>query len=1055
MDQALFQAKLIVPRRPPDTIRRPRLLSLLEDGEACQPITILRAPTGFGKTTLLIDLARDADASVRWLSLDEWDADPKVFLNYLSLALLGAAEGVTAARSRSRERREPRAALAQMLDSIGGSERPVWAVFDDFQVVEGVAEILQLVDELAVRLPANCRLFIACRTSPPLRSLPRLRVQGRTIELGPEELSFTAGEVKEYLQAQGAALDTRDAVELFEATQGWPVAVSMLRRGGESPASPYVAEYFGAEIIHGLPADLAEFLVSTSILDSLEATVCDHLLGTTGAALLLKGLEKLNVPVLKIEAGSGQYRLHPVFRDYLRSTLLERSPDQYREAHREAAGWHLTQGRPVEAMSHLASAEDWDGFSELFVRQAPAIYRQGRWHTLMAWLRQMPSAEVLDRPDLRLWEIKILVRLSQTDEALGAINDALRSPEIVTTATRAQLETLRATALRLKGEVAAAKDAATSAAELALQANLPVENVVEARRELGIALGASGDFEEAERELREVLGFFERTGNVEETAFVGGCLGTTLGSQGRLVESAHYLEKARQSWSRVGNAKELSWVLNNLAMVYWRLGQADLAEELFVEAARMARQGGYERAEAYALVSLADIAREGGSLDSAVSRYAEAEKAATSLGEHTLVSHVLTGQSHTYRLLGEDDRALVLARRALASAEERDSPYEKALALIALGRLNRHLGRLDEGVSDLYLAAQLLEQTKAAQELAQALFYLAEAALPQRQSRTLVKLTLDRLASLVAGLGYDQFLLALAREAPALVRYGASKNLAGGYYNDLLRRLAPKTLRSGGADLLGASKLPVVEVRALGTLEVRVDGREITAIEWESEKSKEMLVLLLATRRPVLKEEVIAALWPEAATQQGSSSFHSTLHRLRRALYKDSVVESAGQYFLNPSAEFVSDVERFMKVTEGRRSAGDKDLRALTASVDLYGGPFAPGVTSEWADHLRTRLETRFLAAGSRLLSRLLKDGAYADAADAARKIVENDPYNEAAYIGLMKAHLAEADRESAVRAYRQYTELLHSDLGEQPGAEIQSLYAAARRSVEGSSARS
>jgi DNA-binding SARP family transcriptional activator len=491
-------------------------------------------------------------------------------------------------------------------------------------------------------------------------------------------------------------------------------------------------------------------------------------------------------------------------------------------------------------------------------------------------------------------------------------------------------------------------------------------------------------------------------------------------------------------------------------MTYWRLGQPDLAEELFVEAARMARQGGYERAEVYALVSLADIARQGGSLDSAISRYDEAEKAATSLGEHTLVTHVLTGQSHTYRLLGEHDRALVLARRALASAEERDSPYEKALALIALGRLNRQLGRLDEGVSELYLATQLLEQTKAGQELVEALFYLAEAALPQRLSRTLVKLTLERLASLVAGLGYDQFLLAMSREAPALARYGASKNLAGGYYNDLLRRLAPTTVRSGGGgDLPGASKPPVVEVRALGTVEVRVDGREITPIEWESEKSKEMLLLLLTARRPMPKEEVIAALWPEATMQRGSSSFHSTLHRLRGVLYKDSVIESAFKYSLNPSGEFVSDVVRFMKVTEGRRLAGDNDLRSLKDAVDFYGGPFAPGVTSEWADDLRTRFETRFLAVASRLLSRLLNDGAYAEAIDAARKIVENDPYNEAAYIGLMKAHLAEADQGSALRAYQHYTELLHSDLGEQPGAEIQGLYAAARRPAEGSSARS
>jgi DNA-binding SARP family transcriptional activator len=192
----------------------------------------------------------------------------------------------------------------------------------------------------------------------------------------------------------------------------------------------------------------------------------------------------------------------------------------------------------------------------------------------------------------------------------------------------------------------------------------------------------------------------------------------------------------------------------------------------------------------------------------------------------------------------------------------------------------------------------------------------------------------------------------------------------------------------------------------------------------------------------------VAALWPEAGGSKASSAFHSTLYRVRRALYFECVVESGGSYALNPSGTFLYDVRGFEGAVEKAKRMGEDDpsyVDSLREAVNLYRGPFAPNLDGEWPDACRLRLEERFLEVAAKLADRLLRQGDHAGAAQVCQRLLEYDPYNEAACYKLMKAHADSGDYEAALHAYRGYSEVLETDVGEQPAEAIIRLYSEIR----------
>jgi LuxR family maltose regulon positive regulatory protein len=575
----------------------------------------------------------------------------------------------------------------------------------------------------------------------------------------------------------------------------------------------------------------------------------------------------------------------------------------------------------------------------------------------------------------------------------------------------------------------------------------PVKSLAEARKQLAVIYSNQGSFLSALDEFKAVLDIYEAAGDVANAAFAHGNAGSTLALLGQLSSAAVHLEKARRAWRRLGNHKELATVLNNLGMLHYVQGNAEQALALFHDAVEKARQSGNARAEAYALASIADIERDRSVYDLAMERYNEAFDLAGNLGDTTLCTQVLTSIGDTHRLRGDLDKAEILIRQAAADAEERESSYELGIAKTSLGLVLRERGDGQQAVAQVEQAADLLSKCHAKREEAIALYHLGETLFSSRRARSKAMRALEEAASLSEQLGYDHFLVERALAAPGVVQYAASKRIGGGFYGTLLEKMAshhqprgerPETRRSR------KGRFPSVQLFALGPMEVFVGGRRVQHFEWQSDKSKEMLLFLLRHGAPARKEEIVAALWPDLPRDKCNSSFHSTLYRLRRALYAHCVTEQTGRYGLNPQGRFWCDAIEFESLVRKAEQSQYRSLRrarGLRQAVDLYRGPFGADFYSEWLEGERRRLEDMCVRALLRLAEYERQRGNHLEAVPLYEKAVGLDSLNESLWYQLIDTYREAGQLEMATRCYRRYADTVSDQLGEEPAAALTDLY--------------
>jgi len=1056
-----FVTKVLVPRRRADMIRRQRLLDLLY-ANLDHHLTVVHAPAGYGKTTLLVDFVHDLAMPACWLSLDEEDRDQATFLRYLLLCLrhrlpgLDSGTEVPLALDSPSASTEADRVMGQIVTALHRDVgEPVAIILDDFHCVDGSEPVMQLVNRFLLRLPPNCHLIICGRTKPSLSVLLRLEGQREVATIDASLLAFTVDEIRRYYsQIHGVDLAEEDAKKVACVTEGWVAALALMPAKTSMPtdledAAPEKAfEYLAAEVFDGLDRQLQEFLLVTSVLSEVDVEICDALLTRTDSQLTLHEIEARNLFLTSIDRRDMRWRFHPLFREFLASRFRHEQLDHFRATSDRAGHLLAAKGRWGEAIRHFAEAGLWDQAASIVEEAAPQAFAEGRWQTIAGWLGTFPTPNLSSYPKLVLWRARILYQLAQADKALEVVATAIPSFEGRGDAVSlAEAYTLRGMALRLKGEHAEAGESCRHAIALLTSADGPVKSLAEARKQLGIVYSNQGSFLSALDEFKAVLAIYEAAGDVANAAFANGCAGSTLALLGQMSSAAVHLEKARRAWRQLGNHKELATVLNNLGMLYYVQGNAEQALTLFHDAVEKARRSGNARAEAYALASIADIERDRGVYDIAMKRYEEAFDLAGDLGDTTLCTQVLTSIGDTHRLHGDLDKAEILIRQAAADAEERESSYELGIAKISLGILLRERGDGQQAVAQLHQAADLLSKCSAKREEGIALYHLGETLFSSRRGRSRAMRALEEAASLSEQLGYDHFLVERALAAPEVIQYAASKRIGGGFYGTLLEKMAchrqPREERPG-TRRSKKGRFPSVQMFALGPIAVFVGERRVEHFEWQSDKSKEMLLFLLRHSAPARKEEILAALWPDLPREKCNSSFHSTLYRLRRALYAHCVIEQSGRYALNPRGRFWCDaveLESLVRKAEQGQHRSPRWARSLRQAVDLYRGPFGIDFYSEWLEGERRRLEDMCLRALSRLAEYERQQGNHLEAVSLYEKAVGLDPLNESLWYQMIDTYGDAGQLEMVTRCYRQYADTVRDQLGEEPAAALTDLH--------------
>lgn len=408
LQPAALSAKLAVPLSTGDAVERSALSQRIF-AAASAPVALLRAPAGFGKTTLMLEIRRRLDAAATptaWLTLDPADNDVGRFLYVVQAALSPLISGLSEA---TRIAVGPDEMALGLIDAVAAHHGPFGLFLDDFEAVQSAA-VLGLVRELISHLPPGARIVIGSRSVPDL-GLGRLRAHRKLIEIEPTHLRFTVEETVFYLRdRRRLALSHDDIIRLHHSTEGWVVAlwlasVSLENQqdpsrfiAGFTGANTAVVEYLLEDVLSRQDGSIRRFLLRTSIVGDLTPALCDRLCDATNSLDMLTRLEREHLFLIPIEGEGPRWRYHSMFGEFLRAQLSQRHPEEVPVLHRAAAKWYLEQDRPVVAIEHMLAAGDAGQALPLLARHAEQLLNQGRIRLLARWLDPL-----LDRGLLREW----------------------------------------------------------------------------------------------------------------------------------------------------------------------------------------------------------------------------------------------------------------------------------------------------------------------------------------------------------------------------------------------------------------------------------------------------------------------------------------------------------------------------------------------------------------------------------------------------------------------------------------------------------------------------
>ncbi|HET9859649.1 MAG TPA: LuxR C-terminal-related transcriptional regulator [Nocardioidaceae bacterium] len=666
MSIPVLATKLFAPSLRPQLVARPRLAEHLDATlDASHRLTLVSAPAGFGKTTLLSDWRAHLDRGetrtrVGWLSLDDGDNDLTRVLTHLVAALRSIGLDVDPAVAESLHKASTLAALTALVNDVTRASECVpggqWIlVLDDYHVI-GASEVHEAVTFLLDHLPDQLHLVIATRSDPPL-PLARLRSRGQLIEVRAADLRFTPAEAQEFLtQVMGLDLTDADMAALGERTEGWVAGLQLaalslreIPERGEmdgfieafTGSNRFVIDYLADEVLARQPSQVRDFLLRTAVLDRLTGSLCDTVTGGSDGTRMLEDLERGNLFLVPLDTHRSWYRYHHLFADVLRARLLAEHPEQVTALHQRASTWYSSHDLVDDAVRHAIAAEDFDRAACLVERALPELRRARRDSVLLAWIRSLPESVVHKSPVLSIvsgWSLLMSGDLDGMERRLDDAEAAL---------------------------AAAAQDASLAAAWADTEdlrsapATIPVYRASLAQ--------ARGDVTGTVRHARRALDLAGHEDHFVRGA-AAGFLGLAAWAAGNVQEALSTFSEAVRSLHAAGNLVDELDSTVVLADMWIAAGMPSRARRLYEQALRTATERGepYPRATADLRVGLAELDRELDDLTSAEA-HLEAARVLAKRASITENRHRwYVAMAHVRATTGDSDTAADLLDQAAA-----------------------------------------------------------------------------------------------------------------------------------------------------------------------------------------------------------------------------------------------------------------------------------------------------------------------------------------------------------------------------------------------------
>lgn len=585
METTLLSTKLRVPPLPHSCVHRSRLVEELENGILHHKLILLSAPAGYGKTTLLADWAQTSQYPVVWLALDHEDTTLARFLRYLLAGWEqiqpGVGDSSLALLLRGLEP-DTDAALRAFLNAASVMSNHLVFVLDDYHLIDDTA-IHEARTFLLDHLPPTLHFALATRAQPPF-PLARYRARQQLLELGVNDLQFALDETTQVLNhLLQLNLSDDEVAALQTRLEGWPAGLRLAALGQQSRSIAgealdisgkhrFIADYLAEDVLASRPEDQQRFLLQTSLLDRLCASLCEAVIGEAGGQAMLERLVRENVFLGPLDDHREWYRYHQVFAEFLQTELQRRHPDEVAPLHRRAAEWLIAHDLPEQAFHHAVQYDNPELVIQIFERNFSSMAVGGELTTIQRWLGDIPQEWHAADPVIDVAQAYTLLYGGEVEAGMRLLNEVEHRIREQRTEMRQRLALVRAVRCFLacfQSHLAEAETYAYQALPDLPQEDWYLRNGVYGS--LGDTYRRSGRWEEAKQCYLKTLEFPRAPTFQAQSALALGALADLELRQGHLREAAAYWKRAlaviddRRSW---GNLP-----LSVIGWVYIRMGE--------------------------------------------------------------------------------------------------------------------------------------------------------------------------------------------------------------------------------------------------------------------------------------------------------------------------------------------------------------------------------------------------------------------------------------------------------------------------------------------------
>lgn len=1077
-----LRTKLLPPRPSPELLSRPRLTERLLSNLS-HPVTLVTANAGSGKTTMVADFLRSNERQFVWYQLDHTDADPLVFLSYLTHGIqqivpnFGGALFSYLQESAGEVSQHPERGVDVLLNEVlERVEQQLILVLDDYHHLGNETAVHAVVDRLLAYLPDVLHVILISRELPPL-SLARLRAQAPLAIIERNDLLFTDAETQAlFRKVFDLELTPEQLAEYRQRTHGWITALQLVRQvaqrttinrdtGKPEPTDLVevltrserdIFDYFAEEVFSDETSETRNLLLRLSLLDSIELDLCGVLFEGANCARVLPNLVRRNVFLTVASDRRGEeYRLHPLFQSFLRRRFRsEVGRSGVMAEHARFAEYFLKKIAWEPAVRHLLAAEAFDPAAVVIAERGDDWIASGALNSLSSLAAALPAATLDAHP-------KTLAHQGEVARLRGAYDVARTFFRRAVALMRQQgdaageAEALHslATLARREGDCEKAFSYLDSAIALAGQ-NSTLE--IKCGNTRGLCLVALGHWTDAEREFRAALQSAEERNDEYYMRLIAHNLGTPAGIRGDFGEALRWLGRMlREERQGVPMPQE--------AVAHLNMARCHLYRGNF-ESCESHLESALDRCQLFNLTSLrgeifeayGNLYREQRDVERATEFYERAARAYDDAGIELWKVELLEERALLYLQAGDAATARKHIDRLINSRPLEKGEIHFFTASLTRGRVMLGQGEHAAARAELEKALQYFHSNGLYYYEAQACMALAGCDNQLGEERGMLQ-HLRRALELAARYDYEYWLQREVTNNPELFASEEARELLPA---EIQERLT-ETRAHAAAVVEPVIEIPVeakpltdLTINMLGSIEIQRDpARPLGGDAWTTRRARDILCFIASHRhRRASKDSIIDSFWGETDFAVVEKNFHPTVSHIRRALNSNQALKQNfllyrdGDYQFNPEFSYRIDIEEFDRLlAEGenarRARQFEECIRAYEAAIDLYRGEFMQGSYDPWVEEQRSYYAKQHLRLLESLAAVAEKMQDWDRAMQLGQRIIHDDPFREDIHCLLMRGFAARGNRGAVKEQFETLRRLLGKELGVEPGSEARRTY--------------